>query len=354
MYEKDTYIKVKDNYELCLIYAPSYKKNISVKRIINHKYMGLRFRKIAKKMEKPDLIYTSFPTIDFAEEAVKYGKKNNVPVIVDVRDLWPDIFNHNLSKLKRIIAFPYIWLMQMKTKKLMKNAYAINGISNPVVEWGLKKANREKTDKDRDFFMGYERNDNITPKQIQNVDDKKFNLCFFGTLGLQFQFEKLINIAKLLDKEKDVEIYICGLGEKYDYLKENTEELSNVKLLGWVNKEELQYVLQSSKIGFAIYNPTFDFQMSTSNKFAEYLSNGLPVILTSGGFMGELIDKNNCGINSNNEEEIVKYVLMLKNNQDKYKEISNNAKKLYEEQFVAKNVYSNLVDYLEKIYKEEK
>lgn len=140
MYNEDTNIKVNDKYELKLIWAPGYKKNISVRRIINHKYMALRLRKIIKNLEKPDLIYTSFPTIDFAEEAVRYGQKNNVPVIIDIRDLWPDIFNHNISKIKRFIAWPYINLMQIKTKKIMKKAYAINGISMPVVKWGLRKS----------------------------------------------------------------------------------------------------------------------------------------------------------------------------------------------------------------------
>ena len=167
MYDNDKDIKVADNYLLRLIWAPKYKKNISIKRIINHKYMAVKLRKMISKMKKPDIIYASFPTIEFAEEAVRYGKKNDVPVIIDIRDLWPDIFNHNISKLKRIIAWPYIFAMQKKTKKIMKQAYAINGISDKVVEWGLKKANREKNENDKGFLMGYEDNKNITPKKVE-------------------------------------------------------------------------------------------------------------------------------------------------------------------------------------------
>lgn len=167
MYDKDKDIKVEDNYELKLIWAPKYKRNISVKRIINHKYMAVRLRKIIRKMEKPDIIYVSFPTIEFAEEAVKYGEKHNIPVIVDIRDLWPDIFNHNISKFKRIIAWPYIKLMQIKTKKIMKKAYAINGISDKVVEWGLKKAGRNKNETDKGFLMGYEKAENVNMKKVK-------------------------------------------------------------------------------------------------------------------------------------------------------------------------------------------
>ena len=111
---------------------------------------------------------------------------------------------------------------------------------------------------------------------------------------------------------------------------------------------------KNSKIGMAIYKPTFDFQMSTSNKFAEYLSYGLPVVLTSGGYMGKLIEENECGININEAVEIVKYILKLKNSTKEYTRVSQNAESLYKQKFVAKKVYSDLVNYLEKIYMEVK
>ena len=348
MYDKDTDIKVKENYDIRLIWAPKYTKNISIRRIINHKYMGMKLGKMIKHMEKPDVIYASFPTIEFAEEAVKYGKKNNVPVIIDIRDLWPDIFNHNISKLKRIIAWPYIELMQIKTKKIMKQAYAINGISDKVVDWGLDKVNRSKTENDRGFLMGYESNVSESLKEVEGVNPNKFNLCYFGTLGNQYQYDTLIEVAKRLNNE-EIDIYICGLGPNYDTLREKTKEFNCIKMLNWLNKDELQYVLKNSKIGIANYKPTFDFQMAASNKFAEYLSYGLPVILTSGGYMGELVDKYDCGINSESVDDIVNYVLLLKNNIDKYKQKSKNAYNLFESKFVAKKVYSELVDYLEKI-----
>ncbi len=348
MYNKDMDIEVRRNYEIRLIWAPSYKKNISIKRIINHKYMAIKFRKMANKMQKPDLIYSSFPTIEFAEEAVKYGKKYNIPVILDIRDLWPDIFSHNISKAKQIVAWPYIKIMELKTNKIMKQAYAINGISDKVVEWGLEKARRSKTANARRSLMGYEKNHQKELKEINEINLTKFNLCFFGTLGNQFQFDKLIEIAKLL-KNEDVNIYICGLGPNYDYLKEKSRECENIKMLGWLSKDKLQYVLNNSKIGIANYKPTFDFKMAASNKFAEYLSYGLPIILTSGGFMGELIEEYNCGINSEDCKKIAKFIIDIKNNNDEYTQISKNAIKLYEEKFNAQEVYTQLVNYLEEI-----
>lgn len=349
--ERDTKLKVNDNYIINISYAKGYKKNISISRIINHKVIAKKFRKQAEKMERPDLIYASFPTIDYASEAVKYGKKHNVPVIIDIRDLWPDIFKHNLPQYLRIFAMPYIKLMDNKTKKVMKNAFAINANSEAVLEWGLKKGNRIRTNNDRFFFIGYKKEESDLKTSSKNIIDKdKFNISFFATINNQFDYDKIVEIAKKLEKQdNDVTINICGDGPQMNLLKEKTKELPNIKLLGWTEKNDLIYILENSKMGLAPYKNTFDFQMTVSNKFAEYIAYGLPVIITSEGYMKELIEKNNCGISSQDTDAICKYIIELKNDNKKYQVVSKNAKKLYEENFVAEDIYKDLVDYLEKI-----
>lgn len=350
-FDKDTIVKVKDNYYLNLSYAPAYKKNISLERILNHKVTANKFRKKAKELEKPDLIYVSYPTIEYAEEAVKYGKKNDVPVIVDIRDLWPDIFNHNLPKWMRLLAAPYIKLMNHKAKRVMKNAYAINGNSEAVLNWGLHKGNREKSDLDRYFYIGYNRPINISVlKEFDKIDKSKFNISFLATINNQFDYEKIAQLARNLEKkDKDIIINICGDGPHMNDLKKQIEGINNINLLGWVGKDEINYVLQNSQIGLAPYKNTFDFQMGVSNKFAEYIAYGLPIALTSEGYMKSLLEEYDCGISTQNMEELSNYILKLKNDDEKYKLTSNNAKELYEKDFQANKIYVKLVDYLEEI-----
>ena len=52
LFDRDTIVRVKENYDIYLIHGPQYKKNISIRRIINHKLIAVKFRKMAKKMEK--------------------------------------------------------------------------------------------------------------------------------------------------------------------------------------------------------------------------------------------------------------------------------------------------------------
>lgn len=356
LYDKDTVIDVNDHYKLYLLHAMGYKRNISISRIINHKRIATKFLKIAKTMEKPDLIYVSFPTIDYAEAAIKYGKKNKVPVIVDIRDLWPDIFYHNLPKLISILATPYIQWMQHKTKKIMRDAFAINSVSDAMLDWGLEKGNRKRNRFDRYFYIGYEKQkENTLQEQDTLIDKEKFNISFFATINNQFDYDKIIKLAEELEKkDKDIMINICGDGPQLTELKAKVEKLSNVCTLGWLGKEKLNYILKNSKLGLAPYKNTFDFQMSVSNKFAEYISYGLPVALTSEGYMKKLLYENKCGFSTQNMEEMSNFILRLKKDEKEYEKMSHNAKKLYEDKFVANKIYKELVNYLEEIKEEIK
>ena len=357
LFEKDTILKIQENYSVYLLHALKYKKNISAQRILHHKIIASKFRKISRKLEKPDLIYVAHPTIEFSEEAVKYGKKYNVPTIVDIRDLWPDIFYHNLSPKLRLLATPYIKWMDYKTKNIMKNAFAINGVSEEMVNWGLKKGKREKKKYDRYFYIGYEKTKQDEEETIKEsiIDKNKFNICFFATINNQFDYEKISILAKRLEeKDNNIMIHICGDGPQMSEFLKKLQEISNVKLWGWTEKDKLTTILKDSKLGLAPYKNTFDFQMGVSNKFAEYISYGLPIALMSDGYMKEILKENDCGITTGDMKKMCQEIIDLKSDEQKYQQMSQRALNLYQEKFEAHKIYEDLADYLEQIVQEKR
>ena len=358
IYKEDTTVNIKENYVIEFIKTYGYKKNISLGRILSYRHLAHKFKKMSKKTEKPDIIYVAFPTIELAEKAIKYGEENNVPVVVDVRDLWPDIFNHNLSGVLKILAKPYIEFMDYKAKKIMKKAYNITAISSAMLEWGKNKGTRFDNKNDKYFYMGYKKQAKgleITDEQKSKmkIDKNTFNIIFVGTLIKQFNFDILIQVAQEL-KNNGVKFYVCGTGNRVDEIKEKTKDLENFIMTGWLEKEELNYILKNMDMGFAPYNNTFDFQSSISNKFAEYLCYGLPVIITSDGCMAEIIEKNEIGIASRDIKKISEFIIKLKNNKEEYEKKSKRALEIYNNEFMADKVYKELAEYLEKIVKSYK
>ena len=91
-------LSVNDHYSVCLLHGRNYQKNLSVGRILHFADERKQFGKIAETMKKPDVIVAAMPNIDLALAAVKYGKKHNVPVFVDVRDMWPELYEDYFPK----------------------------------------------------------------------------------------------------------------------------------------------------------------------------------------------------------------------------------------------------------------
>ena len=89
--------------------------------------------------------------------------------------------------------------------------------------------------------------------------------------------------------------------------------------------------------------------MGAGNKFGEYLSYGLPLILTCEGVMETLIHEYNCGIMSMDADEIATYIVSLLKDDGKAEKASENALRLFEEQLNSATIYRNTGDYIERI-----
>ena len=102
-FDVSTTIEIKKNYRLRLLYGPGYKRSISFGRWRHNRAVAKEFaREISAKPidELPDLIYACLPTLEVSEQAVLFGVRHGILIIIDIRDRWPDIY---LSPLPRIL-----------------------------------------------------------------------------------------------------------------------------------------------------------------------------------------------------------------------------------------------------------
>ncbi|GAH39902.1 unnamed protein product, partial [marine sediment metagenome] len=83
---------VSERYTIRVLRGCRYQKNVSIARYIDHQIVAFKFRMQSKKYSKPDVIVASIPDYLLAYEAARYARKNSIPFLVDIRDLWPDIF----------------------------------------------------------------------------------------------------------------------------------------------------------------------------------------------------------------------------------------------------------------------
>lgn len=362
-FKDNTRRSVEKNYEIQYLRGCGYKRNMSLARLRENAIIARQFQVLAdKESEIPDIILASMPTAELGLVSVNYGRKHGIPVVLDIRDLWPDVFFDMLPRvmhpLVRILSMP----IERKTRKACAGATAIWGLSDAFVDWGMERANRPRSENDCAFAMGYlpknipeeglEKGRNFWNDMGVRREDNQIILTFFGTLGRWFDFHPVAEALNILSQKKyHVKTVVCGLGENEKDIKIQTKQLNNIIFPGWVNEKQIRALLEISDIGLAPYVDSMSFIYSFPNKAAEYLSGSAPIALSlSKGVLHDLLIKEDCGFSYGGRPyKLAEQLQALRENPHRLQELQANAKKAYRKYFDANVVYRQLINRLEKI-----
>src|SRR5204863_5451667 len=97
--------------------------------IRNHRQTAAQFTARAARGAPPDVILCSYPTIELCDAAVSYGRFHGVPVVLDIRDLWPDIFLNLVPRALKGFARVALAGMFKASRRACGDATAIVGIT---------------------------------------------------------------------------------------------------------------------------------------------------------------------------------------------------------------------------------
>ncbi|MFA5832072.1 MAG: glycosyltransferase family 4 protein [Bacteroidota bacterium] len=354
--ENNDRVLINNNLTMIFLHGMGYKKNISIRRLINHWQIGKAFINQAVKEPLPDLILCSFPTIELSLEAVRFGKKNNIPVIIDVRDLWPDIFidvlPHRFKWLGKVLLFKLF----RDTATIFRQCSAIIAVSPGYLNWALSYSGRIKNVSDKVFSLGYKRlilpsaeNENIKEKLYGlGIDKSKLIFWFSGTFGKTYDLIPIIKAANKL-QTKDVQFVFSGKGEQEKIWMNKSKGLKNIIFTGWLNASELHCMSQIADIGLMAYAK--GAPQGLPNKLFEYLSAGLPIISSLKGESENLLLKNKCGLiyDASSENNLFDCLTYLLNNLGELETMKSNAIRLFDKSFDSDNINSEIMEYLKSL-----
>ncbi len=354
IFTDDTDYRFNERLTIKALKGTGYKKNISFQRFYDYRIIAKKFAKAALTLSKPDIIVASMPSYDLAYAAVKYAKSVNVPILVDIRDQWPDTFVDKIPLIPEKLVRFLLRREFLMLKNTMSQATGLISVMNSFLDWGLQYAEREKSWKDKVFYLGYKQENNtnsdinITKENLFKHFSEKFVILFIGTFGETHNPSILLDCAARLQNEKDFQFILAGDGLLMDELQRKASNLSNVELTGWVNQEKMNMLLQIANVGMCTTNKNaFLFP----NKSFMYFSHGLPVMSAFQGDLKDIIDKHNVGYYypPNDLDRLVNYMQLLKEDQELYQLMSKNVKSLFDKQFEAAGIYSEYADHIEKV-----
>lgn len=338
-------------YKFTMLPEPGYPKNVCLKRFVSHYVFGKNLGRYLKHIEKPDLVLISVPSLDVGKAARTYCKKNNIPFIVDIQDLWPEAFKlvFNIPVVSDLLFLP----MTIQANKIYSQADSIVAVSETYRQRGL--SSNHKDNEGLCVYLGtdLERFDSFSSNSLIEKKEDEVWIVYVGTLGHSYNLEIIFDALNLIDQEvtQKVVFHILGDGPYFERFKEYSK-CCNVESVFHGRLDYSSMVSFLVKCDIAVNPIVKGAAQSIINKHADYAAAGLPVINTQECTeYRDLISGYQCGINCDvaATNQVADAIKLLVNDVELRKRMGKASRKMAEECFDRKVTYKKILEKIDKL-----
>ena len=332
-----------------------YKGN-GIDRIINlldFPFKTWKALKVFVKKEKPDIIYASSPDLFTVLFALVFGKTRKIPVVVEVRDLWPEsiVAYNNISGRNVIIKILYMlekWIYIKADGIIFTMAGGKEYIEKR--RWS-KKVNLNKVfhvnnGVDVEEFDFQAEHYSIRDEELDN--DSYFKVVYTGSIRHANGVDKIVEVAALLQRqgEDGIRFLIYGDGNEKQKLENICKErrLKNIFFKGKVEKKFIPYILSHSNLNYMHGINTEIMRYGCSpNKLFDYIASEKP-ILSDLSPKYDLIKEYGLGKTLRNPmaeqvaDAIIKFSQMTEDDYNRIKDNCRKVKAIYDYKSLSKEV----------------
>lgn len=324
------------------LHVHPYKRNLSIRRIISHLTFAKELKRYLNSLtDLPDLVYCAMPSSSSAYVAGKWCKKNNIPFIIDVIDIWPDslIPLVSLKKIASLVIAPWYRL----THKAYAMADYISAESFKYMEVAKKHNQLAPSSY---TYLGVDMNvvETLIASSSLNLvkPEDEIWICYGGALGQSYDFDTILNSVEYIHKKGiKYQLLFVGDGEKRSYIGSEIKKRGlNGKITGRLSYPDLLKYLSVCDIAFNSFNP--ETLVVHSYKFNDYVATGCYVMNSLKGETADLIDKHKIGENYI-KDSAPELLLEVCNNWDEIKQtLHSNLSNAINEYLDTKTIYSKL------------
>lgn len=249
-----------------------------------------------------DVIFATSTPLTIAIPAVPASKKKRIPLVFEVRDLWPE-----MPIAVGALSNP---LLKFLAKKLelwaYKNSQAIvalsPGMRDGVALTGYPLENIAvipNSSDNQDFTTNRKDVDAFRERLPFASNDPV--LLYAGTFGVVNGVDFLVHVAHALKQmNSNVKVLLIGDGSEKSGIIDLAKNLDvlgeNCFILDAVPKKSMPAVLGSATMSAALFIDLPEMRANSANKFFDTLASGSPVLLNYGGWMNDLVISRKCGL----------------------------------------------------------
>jgi glycosyltransferase involved in cell wall biosynthesis len=244
-----------------------------------------------------DLVMGTSPPLFQALSAWLVSAIRRRPLLLEIRDLWPE-FAIDIGLLKnpiiiKLARWVEIFLYRRATHLLVNSpAYRDYLLGKGVPD---SKISVIANGVDPDMFTPEA--DGKFFREEMGVTDK-FVVTYAGALGMANDIETILRAAARLRTETRVRFLLVGEGKDRPQLEAKAKELElgNLKFAGSRSKAEMRAVLAGSNICLATLKNIPMFRTTYPNKVFDYMAAGRPTVLAIDGVIRQVVEAAGGGV----------------------------------------------------------
>jgi colanic acid biosynthesis glycosyl transferase WcaI len=303
-----------DGIEVVRIWTYIAPNKGTVRRIINYLSYLVSGVFFSLFMKRPDVIIATSPQFFCGWAGVIASRARNVPLILEIRDIWPE----SITAVKAIKNKSLLRFLEWLEIKMYSAAQHIVTVGDGYKKKLLgKNVPAEKISVipngiDPDVFRPREPDKTIKARYgLEN----KFVCSYIGTIGMACGLEIVLQAAEILKKSglNNIVFLLVGDGASKKELKQQakSKKLDNVIFAGRQDRKLIPAYLSVSDVCLVHLKKTELFETVLPSKIFEAASMAKPIILGVEGSAADLVKNIGAGIciepeNANQLTEAVK------------------------------------------------
>jgi glycosyltransferase involved in cell wall biosynthesis len=306
-FRSDTWrrIDLDDRTSVIVVPTTPYRAHISLARIRSERAFARQVVRQATHEPRPDVVVLADPALFFGPPVVKWCRQRRVRLVVDILDLWPELFAVVLPGALRRLQRAVFWPLYARRRRLLRAADGIVVVScdylDPVIEAGAQCPTEicylgVPPARELPEPSGAEPSIAAMP-QLPPKPAGEVWFVYAGTFGEAYDLPTVaLAVGKLAAAGVKCRFVFAGDGP----LRPVVEDLARshpalVSFVGTLAPAELRSVYQLCDVGICSYSPASTVAMPV--KFYDYLGAGLAVVNSLRRECGSLVASSGCGVN---------------------------------------------------------
>ncbi|MEQ1932248.1 MAG: glycosyltransferase family 4 protein [Fimbriimonadaceae bacterium] len=289
--------------EFVWVNAAEYEQN-NWKRVANMLTFAKNFQKAAMDTmgDTPVAIIGSSPHPFAAMAAMKLSKKLGSQFFLELRDLWPQALV-DMGEVGE--SHPMVRVMRTLERKLYKGAKKViilaEGSAQYLTKRGIKAENIVYIP--NGVHLEHFKPSRPREETREKYGFKRFTFVYTGAHGPANALGTILDAAKELEGNDQIEFALFGDGPSKAALKEAGADLKNLKFFDPVPKDEIPNILAAADGGIITLKDVEAFAYAVSpNKLFDYMGASLPVICATPGDMARMVETSKCGLTAKPED----------------------------------------------------